>query len=61
MKHTLIAAAVLAAAASAQAQVTVVNQAITQPEVLAAQQAWCTRVQQFGPPELSLIPFESTT
>jgi hypothetical protein len=41
MKHTLIAAAVLAAAASAQAQVTVVNQAITQPEVLAAQQAWC--------------------
>lgn len=41
MKHTLIVAAVLAAAASAQAQVTVVNQAVTQSEVLAAQQAWC--------------------
>ncbi len=40
MKHTLIAAALLAAA-SAQAQVTVVNQAITQAEVLAAQRAWC--------------------
>lgn len=44
MKHRLfIAAATLALAASgiAQAQVTVVNQAITQTEVQAAQQAWC--------------------
>lgn len=40
MKHTLVAAAALAAAGIAHAQV-VVNKAITQSEVQAAQQAWC--------------------
>jgi hypothetical protein len=41
MKRTLIAIATLAAAGAAQAQVTLVNQAITPTEVQAAQQAWC--------------------
>lgn len=44
MKTTLIAGIgtlILAAAATAQAQVTVVNKSITQAEVQAAQQAWC--------------------
>jgi hypothetical protein len=41
MNRTALAAALLATAGAAQAQVTVVNQAITTAEVQAAQQAWC--------------------
>ena len=41
MNRTAPAAALLLGAAAAQAQVTVVNQAITAAEVQAAQQAWC--------------------
>jgi hypothetical protein len=41
MKHLSIAAALLSLSALAHAQVTVVNQSISQAEVEAAQKAWC--------------------
>lgn len=41
MKRALAAAAGLAAAGAVQAQVAVVNKAVTQTELQAAQQAWC--------------------
>jgi hypothetical protein len=42
MKHLTVAAALLCVSSLGHTQVTVVNQAISQAEVEAAQQAWCT-------------------
>lgn len=41
VRRSVFAVAALMLAATAQAQVSVVNQAISEPEVTAAQQAWC--------------------
>lgn len=47
-RQALLLAAACTAAAAAQAQVSIVNQAISESEVTAAQQAWCKALVDIG-------------